>query len=248
MSGSASIKPACPEPPLPDSLVHRLHVCLSEPVCYDEMAVSFSRLQQDCRDYLALLRHYNLPVDDSLQNNMFNDRWETARVLSFEQIRQLSGPVSAELLAGVQDSLSAQVTETLQLRQQSVRTASHLVGDEQTCWATRTQMALARPLVLMNRLTDKLNPVVRPLMESIKRETDPRLQSDGPQQHTETEHNTRLTRQEIVANTSIVGRARDRRRLVALEAILIKERDPAINRQLNARGILQLNDGCRLAT
>ncbi|KAF0298191.1 hypothetical protein FJT64_004441 [Amphibalanus amphitrite] len=58
---------ACPEPPLPDSLVHRLHVCLSEPVCYDEMAVSFSRLQQDCRDYLALLRHYNLPVDDSLQ-------------------------------------------------------------------------------------------------------------------------------------------------------------------------------------
>ena len=37
-------------------------------------------------------------------------------------------------------------------------------------------MALARPLVLMNRLTDKLNPVVRPLMESIKRETDSQLQ------------------------------------------------------------------------
>ena len=37
-------------------------------------------------------------------------------------------------------------------------------------------MALARSVVLMNRLTDKLNPVVRPLMESIKRETDPQLQ------------------------------------------------------------------------
>ena len=40
----------------------------------------------------------------------------------------------------------------------------------------RTQLSLARPLVLMNRLTDKLNPVVWPLMESIKRETDPQLQ------------------------------------------------------------------------
>ena len=83
---------------------------------------------------------------------------------------------------------------------------------------------------------------------SLSRRLTLHLQSGGPQQHTETEHNTRLTRQEIVANTSIVGRARDRRRLVAHEAILIKERDPAINRQLNARGILQLYDGCRLTT
>ena len=72
------------------------------------------------------------------------------------------------------------------------------------------------------------------------------LQSGGPQQHTEAQHDTRLTRQEIVANTSILTRAPDWRRLVALEAILIREMDPLINRQTNARGTLQLYEGRRL--
>ena len=58
---------ATPEFAFPDGLVQRLHACLSESVCYDEMTVSFSRLQQDSRDYLALLKHYKLPVDDSFQ-------------------------------------------------------------------------------------------------------------------------------------------------------------------------------------
>ena len=72
------------------------------------------------------------------------------------------------------------------------------------------------------------------------------LQSGGPQQHTQTEHETRLTRQDIVANTSILAKATDWRRLVALEAIMIREMDPAINRQINARGTLQLYEGRRL--
>ena len=72
------------------------------------------------------------------------------------------------------------------------------------------------------------------------------LQSGGPQQHTQTEHDTRLTRQEITANTSIIAKASDWRRLVAMEAIMIREKDPSINRQMNARGILQLYEGQRL--
>ena len=72
------------------------------------------------------------------------------------------------------------------------------------------------------------------------------LQGGGPQHHTLTEHDTRLTRQEIVDSTSILARSPDWRRLVALEAILIREKDPAINRQINARGTLQLYEGRRL--
>ena len=72
------------------------------------------------------------------------------------------------------------------------------------------------------------------------------LQSGGPQQHTEEKHGARLTRQEIVTNTSILARSPNWRRLVALEAILIREKDPTINRQINARGTLQLHEGRRL--
>ena len=66
------------------------------------------------------------------------------------------------------------------------------------------------------------------------------LQNGGPQQHTERQHNTRLTRQELLNNTKILARATGLRRLVALETILIREHDPAINRQTSSRGTLQL--------
>ena len=72
------------------------------------------------------------------------------------------------------------------------------------------------------------------------------LQSGGPQQHTQQQHDSRLTRQQIVANTTIVAKASDWRHLVALEAITIRKRDPAINRQINARGTLHLYEGPRL--
>ncbi|XP_037082092.1 TATA-binding protein-associated factor 172-like [Pollicipes pollicipes] len=156
---------AAPRFEFPDSLVQRLHGCLAESVCFDETAVGFSRLQQDCRDYLALLKHYKLAVDAGFQS---------ARVLSFEQIRQLTGPVSAALLNS--SRLSAKVMEKLQERRLSLQRSGAQVCDDHTGWSTRTQLALARAVILMNRLTDKLNPVVRPVMESIKRETDPQLQ------------------------------------------------------------------------
>ena len=72
------------------------------------------------------------------------------------------------------------------------------------------------------------------------------LQNGGPQIHSRTKHDCSLTRREIVTNTTILARADDRRRLLALEAIYIREEDPSINRQLNARGTLQLYEGPRL--
>ena len=72
------------------------------------------------------------------------------------------------------------------------------------------------------------------------------LQNGGPLLHSHQQHDTKLTRRDIVANTTILTRATDRRRLLALEAICIREEDPTINRQLNARGTLQLYEGPRL--
>ena len=60
------------------------------------------------------------------------------RVLSFEQIRQLCGPVSAALLSNPQYRLSAKVTEKLQERQQNVQRTVTQVWDDQACLANRS--------------------------------------------------------------------------------------------------------------
>ena len=72
------------------------------------------------------------------------------------------------------------------------------------------------------------------------------LQEGGPKKHLADKHGTRLTRRDMVANTVIIGRCNDRRRLQALEAVYIRDCDPLINRQVNARGTLSLFDGAPL--
>ena len=63
---------------------------------------------------------------------------QSVRVLSFEQIRQLSGPVSVALLTNPNHKLSAKVIEKLQERQRNVQKTGGQVCSDQTCWATRS--------------------------------------------------------------------------------------------------------------
>ena len=72
------------------------------------------------------------------------------------------------------------------------------------------------------------------------------LQNGGPKTHSDTHHGQRLTRQDMVNNTTILDRCHDVRRLYILEAVYIRDRDPLINRQVNARGTLALFEGAPL--
>ena len=72
------------------------------------------------------------------------------------------------------------------------------------------------------------------------------LQEGGPKRHLAERHGETLTRRDLVSNTAILDRSHDRRRLQALEAVYIRDCDPAINRQVNARGTLSLFEGAPL--
>ena len=74
------------------------------------------------------------------------------------------------------------------------------------------------------------------------------LQTGGPKTHTETHHDTPLTRRDMTENTRILTTASDKRRLKVLEAALIREIDPSINSQVNAQGRLLLYDGPQMST
>ena len=70
------------------------------------------------------------------------------------------------------------------------------------------------------------------------------LQQGGLKTHNDTHHqNDRLTREDITRNIRILQQESNRRRLHILEAVYIRKLEPSINRQINARGILQLFEG-----
>ena len=71
------------------------------------------------------------------------------------------------------------------------------------------------------------------------------LQTGAPKQHMRATHNSDLTRSMVVEvdNTSILAKCSDVNRLRVLEAVYIRDKDPAINRQMHVRGTLLLCDG-----
>ena len=48
----------------PENLKNRLHACLSESIYFDEIAVSFTRMQTECHDFLAGLKQEGLAVEE----------------------------------------------------------------------------------------------------------------------------------------------------------------------------------------
>ena len=67
------------------------------------------------------------------------------------------------------------------------------------------------------------------------------LASGGPKSHSQQQHHQTLSRQDLVANTKIIGRSDDFTRLQVLEAVHIKTKQPTINNQsTGASRILRL--------
>ncbi|CAL4082492.1 unnamed protein product, partial [Meganyctiphanes norvegica] len=144
--------------------------CLTEVVYYDEIAMSFSRLQQDSRDFIAMLRHYKLDLPESFTN---------APVLTLEQIQNLSGRVALTLFNSAK--LRPKVQVTLEERRKAIQSSVSQTSSEQVNLATMTQAVIAGSLIRFGVLPEKLNPVIKPLMDSIKREQNLQLQTFAAQ-------------------------------------------------------------------
>ncbi|KAG8325858.1 hypothetical protein J6590_056562 [Homalodisca vitripennis] len=155
----------CPPSPLPTNLTSRVLGCLTENVYYDEIALSFTRLLQDTRDFIATLKHYKLPFDHE----------QYGKVLTLEQIQQLTGPVSSQLLAS--NKLKPKVAESLEERRRAIQGAVSQTASDQQLFTVSTQAALVGAVLMLKCLPEKLSHIVKPLMESVKREKNEILQT-----------------------------------------------------------------------
>nr|CAD7405891.1 unnamed protein product [Timema poppensis] len=144
----------------------RLHQCLSECVYFDEIAVSFTKLLQEAKDFVAMLKHYKLPLDCA--------GYDGTSVLTLDQIQQLSGPMAQRLLSA--HRLKPRAGETLEERRKAIQSAVSETSSNHLLLNISTQAALAGAVTMLRILPDKLNPVVKPLMESVKREDNEQLQ------------------------------------------------------------------------
>lgn len=96
------------------------------------------------------------------------------QVLTLEQIQQLSGPASQQLLSSCK--LKPKVAESLESRRKSIQGSVSQTSSDQQLLTVSTQAALAGATLMLRCLPEKLNPVIKPLMESIKREENQELQ------------------------------------------------------------------------
>lgn len=146
-----------PVRPGPPNLQEKLHQCVNEYFYYDEVAMSLTRLLQEAQDFIATLKQNKIPIND------FNN----AKILTLEQIQAVATTLSDNLRA---HALKPKVLDTLLERRRSLQASYQQTTTEQGAYHVSAQAALAGAICALHCLPDKLNPVVKPLMESIKRE------------------------------------------------------------------------------
>jgi len=152
--------------------------CLNECTYYDEIATSFTRLLHQSRDYNATLKHYKLPVPVDV---------DSSGVMTLDQITILVGKTIPTLCtagtnaggAGNQIKLKPKLIESLEERRRALDIGAATTAAEQQSWHVMSMAALAGAATMLQCLPQTpqpLNPLVKPLMEAIKREENEELQ------------------------------------------------------------------------
>lgn len=147
----------------PEELKLRLHACLCECVYFDEIAGSFTRLTQETKDFISTLKHYKVPI-----------HIESDNLLTLDHIQRLTGDNMRETLIRIK--LKSKVQMSLEERRKHILDAASQTSNDQFMLSVSTLAALSGATVMFKCLPEKLTPVVKPLMESIRREKDEHLQ------------------------------------------------------------------------
>lgn len=144
----------------PQQLKDRLRASLTEYIYFDEIATMVTRLLQEASDFLASLKQYKVHLT----------QFDNSTMLTLDQIKDLCTTATDNMKVKFQ--LKTKTANLLEERRKSLFNSYVQTSTEQTHFNISTQSALACAVSRLKCLPEKLNPVVKPLMESIKREED----------------------------------------------------------------------------
>ncbi|XP_055877074.1 TATA-binding protein-associated factor 172-like [Biomphalaria glabrata] len=152
--------------PCSTEVVSQLLVCLGELIYFDEIAISFTRMQNDCQDFLASLKQQGINLDTT---------YPPRQLLTLEAALTLTSTTYKPL----RSLLKPQMLSKFDERQKQLHSMVTLTSQEQQTYSIRVLCSLSMAVVALNALPEKLNPVVRPLMDVIKKEENESLQEEA---------------------------------------------------------------------
>ena len=133
---------------------------------FDEIALSWQQLQTDACDLLATLKYHKILVLENTE--VIPDKPNVAEITTL-----IDYDLENELK---RNRIKPSRIDTLVVRHGDIKTRLTKVRNDMKSLAIMTQASLAGALVSLEYLPEKLNPVIRPLMESIKNESLEQLQ------------------------------------------------------------------------
>ncbi|XP_027030782.2 TATA-binding protein-associated factor 172 [Tachysurus fulvidraco] len=142
----------------------RLLAILSEHLYYDEIAIPFTRMQNECKQLIALLADAHIDVTEKINCSVF----------TIDQANELVTSIFSEATASL--NLKSRQLQSLDSKRQQ---ACSTVSETSTEWQQmhiRVHTFAACAVVGLAALPEKLNPVVRPLMDAVKKEENTLVQ------------------------------------------------------------------------
>ncbi|XP_076831393.1 TATA-binding protein-associated factor 172 isoform X2 [Brachyhypopomus gauderio] len=136
----------------------RLLAILSEQLYYDEIAIPFTRMQNECKQLIALLADAHIDVRERINCSVF----------TIDQANELVTTIFSEATSSL--SPKSRHFQPLDSKRQQARSTVAEVGAEWRQLHLRVHTFAAAAVVGLAALPDKLNPMVRPLMEAVRRE------------------------------------------------------------------------------
>ncbi|XP_075699360.1 TATA-binding protein-associated factor 172 isoform X4 [Rhinoderma darwinii] len=136
----------------------RLLAVLSEHLYYDEIAIPFTRMQNECKQLISSLADANIDISSKVNCSVF----------TIDQSNELVTTLFNEATAPLRDN--ANVYQQLDGKRQQVQMTVLETNQEWQVLQLRVHTFAACAIVNLMQLPEKLNPIIKPLMEAVKKE------------------------------------------------------------------------------
>lgn len=142
--------------------VVNLQALLSNPIVYDEVANIHQRLQVDTQALIYCFQEHKIDVTSGMPPPPYN--LDTASFIANSKFEEALSLIPPENQTSVQ------------LKKKALLLTIYVMQKEYKKLHVRVLSSIAATLITLNKLTAKVNPIIIPIMDSVKKEEDYQMQ------------------------------------------------------------------------